>query len=128
MNVMMMERMLYYESGRFHFAFEATETGSMDECHVNVLPEFLGGYGSLLPSIRKTTLTSHDAASLFPPDPRLLAVHAAIANILHVTGRGELVDRIAQDYKENSMLARDGRTDLARLFSVSLLPLVETRT
>jgi hypothetical protein len=129
-NVLMMERMrmLHEEFGSFHFALEATEIGSADEYHVNVLPEFLGGYSFLLPSSRKTTLASHNAASLTPPDPRLLAVHAAIANILHDTGRGELVDRITQDYKENIMIARDGRTDLARLFSVSLLPLVETRT
>lgn len=94
------KRMLHYESDRFHFALEDTETESMDEYRVKVLPEFLGGYGFCRRAGKQP-------------------------NIFHVTGRGELVDRITQDYKENIMLARE---DLARLFSVSLLPLVETRT
>jgi hypothetical protein len=62
-----------------------------------------------------------------PPHPTFLAVHAAIENILHLTGRGETIEKLMCDLGDNSaFLAHDGTTVLfCRLASFRVLPLVE---
>jgi hypothetical protein len=61
-----------------------------------------------------------------PPNPTSLAVHA-IGNILHLTGRGETIEKLMGDLGDNSaLLAHDGTTILfCRLASFRVLPLVE---
>ncbi|OAX80255.1 hypothetical protein ACJ72_05415 [Emergomyces africanus] len=55
--------------------------------------------------------------SIEPPSPRLLAIHRAIAYILHLSGAGEYIDKILQDMEE--MGAREGgSTELGRLVTL----------
>jgi hypothetical protein len=54
-----------------------------------------------------------------PPNPTFFAVHAAIGNILHLTGRGETIEKLTRDLSDNSaLLAHDGH---CALLSVSKL-------
>jgi hypothetical protein len=50
------------------------------------------------------------------PEPILLNVHYAIANILHASGRGEAIDSILDDLQMTRCLAADGSTDFRHLF------------
>jgi hypothetical protein len=70
-----------------------------------------------LPVVRTLYLT--DTRTIDPPSPRLLAVHRAIAHILHLSAAGEYIDKLLQDMDERGILA-DGSTDIGRLVQLSL--------
>ena len=53
------------------------------------------------------------------PSLRLLAIHRAIALILHLSGAGEYIDEILRDMSE-PMVKSDGTTELGRLVSLRL--------
>lgn len=70
-----------------------------------------------LPVTRALFLTTD--LSIEPPSPRLLAIHRAIAHILHLSGAGEYIDKILQDMEETG--AREGgSTELGRLVTLRL--------
>lgn len=54
-----------------------------------------------------------------PPLAQLLAIHSAIAHILHPSGAREYIDRIPRDEKEIGARA-DGSTELGRLITFRL--------
>ncbi|KAI9651660.1 MAG: hypothetical protein M1829_002575 [Trizodia sp. TS-e1964] len=54
------------------------------------------------------------------PSPRLLAVHKALARMMHLTGAGEIIDHRFRDYPDDN-IAADGTTDLGALITVGLL-------
>ena len=67
-----------------------------------------------LPNDGYVTFTAHDGR--YPlPDEKLLAVHAAVAAILHASRMAEVIDRILQDRDETPCLATDGSTPIGRL-------------
>ncbi|KAF2969713.1 hypothetical protein GQX73_g3832 [Xylaria multiplex] len=66
-----------------------------------------------LPVIRTFYLT--DTRTIDPPSPRLLAVHRAIAHILHLSAAGEYIDRLLRDMDEKGIQA-DGSTDPNTMF------------
>jgi hypothetical protein len=49
-----------------------------------------------------------DPVKLPLPSQHLLALHAACAQVAHLSGAGEYVDRILEDMEEISVLAHDG--------------------
>ena len=55
------------------------------------------------------TLFLTDTRTIDPPSPRLLAVHCAIAHILHLSAAGFHIDRILGDLNEGYIMA-DGST------------------
>ncbi|POR35982.1 Uncharacterized protein TPAR_03796 [Tolypocladium paradoxum] len=57
--------------------------------------------------------------SIDPPSPRLLAIHSAIAHILHLSAAGDYIDKMLQDMEENGVL-EDGSTELNRLVKLRL--------
>ena len=63
----------------------------------------------LLPVTR--TLRHPPNCRFDPPSPRLLAVHHAIARILHLTGAGDYIDRVLRDL-ESPDIAKDGSTEI----------------
>jgi hypothetical protein len=70
-----------------------------------------------LPPTRTLYLSKNRAIE--PPSPRLLAVHCAIAHILHLSAAGPYIDRILQDAEEHCIRA-DGSTEIGRLVSLGL--------
>jgi hypothetical protein len=49
--------------------------------------------------------TNHN---LPPPDPRYLKLHAACAQVAHLSGAGEYIDNILRDVETTRVLAKDG--------------------
>jgi hypothetical protein len=71
-------------------------------------------YNAYLPNDDYVTFTAHDGR--YPlPDEKLLAVHAAVAAILHASGMAEVIERILQDRDETPFLAADGSTPIGTL-------------
>jgi hypothetical protein len=99
--------------GAFHFVLEKTET--RDRYHLKTLETISGLLAPHLPRDGIVTLRSHDGRCPLP-DPSLLALHAAIGNILHATGSAERIERILRDFESASGgLAPDGSTDIGAL-------------
>ena len=70
-----------------------------------------------LPVTRALFVTS--SRTIDPPSSRLLAVHRAIAHILHLSGAGAYIDRILRDM-EDSVVRSDGTSDLGRMVALGL--------
>lgn len=63
------------------------------------------------------TLVSHEPR--FPlPDPSYLRLHAACAQVAHLSGAGECIDQVLRDLEDTKVLARDGTS--AEVLSVAL--------
>ena len=60
------------------------------------------------------TLFLTDTRTIDPPSPRLLAVHSAIAHILHLSTAGYYIDKILEDLDEKD-ISPDGSTELGYL-------------
>jgi hypothetical protein len=60
------------------------------------------------------TLFLTDTRTIDPPSPRLLAVHSAIAHILHMSAAGSHIDSILEDLGQKETMA-DGSTELGHL-------------
>jgi len=80
----------------------------------------------LHPSVSRTlglpitcTFCLTNTRTIDPPSPQLLAVHRAIAHILHLSAAGEYIDRLLQDRDKKGTLT-DGSTDVGRLVKLSL--------
>ena len=77
-------------------------------------PLFPTIYEAYLPNNGYVTFTAHDGR--YPlPDENILAVHAAVAAILHASGMAEVIDRILRDRDETPCLAADGSTPIGTL-------------
>lgn len=63
------------------------------------------------------TLFVTDTRTIDPPSPRLLAVHRAIAHILHLSAAGEYIDAILRDL-DYSIVRADGSSELGRMVSL----------
>jgi len=65
------------------------------------------------------TLYLTDTRTIDPPSSRLLAVHSAIAHILHLSAAGRHIDRILEDLDQDEIKS-DGSTELGYLASLRL--------
>ncbi|KAG5288301.1 hypothetical protein I7I48_10498 [Histoplasma ohiense] len=77
----------------------------------NMLPDLA------LPLTRKLYITEN--RTIDPPLPRLLAIHRAIARILHLSGAGEYIDQILRDLGEIGVRV-DGSTELGHFVKLRL--------
>ncbi|KAI2788012.1 hypothetical protein POX_f08395 [Penicillium oxalicum] len=121
-NVMMLAASLHRDFGRFSFILE--ETDVFELYHVKVFSQFRNSF--LRPHMPEfTVVASHDPR--YPaPNTNLLAVHAAIGNILHATGYGELIAKTIKHLGGSGgyALAKDGSTNVEELLSVTSLPIM----
>ena len=76
--------------------------------------------GGRFPVTRTLFLT--DTRTIDPPSPRLLAIHRAIARILHLSAAGSYIDGILRDMANTGEQGAqtDGSTDLGRLIHLHL--------
>ena len=72
---------------------------------------------AILPVTRTLRLT--DNHNIDPPSGRLLAIHRAIALILHLSAAGSYIDDILRDLDELDVKS-DGSTELGRLIGLRL--------
>ncbi|KMU87449.1 hypothetical protein CIHG_05244 [Coccidioides immitis H538.4] len=115
-NAMTLARDLHTIFGNFQIYFEPVP----NQEHTYQIDTFLPA--AALPEFRfPITRTLHltDDRSIDPPVARLLALHRAIAYILHLSGAGEYIDKILRDMEE--LGAREGgSTELGRLITLRL--------
>ena len=103
--------------GSFQIFFEPLPD---QQPHTYRIDSFLPKYifrDPALPVTRALYLT--DTRTIDPPSARLLAVHRAIAHILHLSAAGDYIDRLLRDAEEKGILA-DGSTELGRLLKLGL--------
>jgi hypothetical protein len=116
-NVMMLWAVLHKEFGRFSLILEDTNVSG--RYRVKTFSQFRNTIlRSHMPEF--VILASHDHR--YPvPNKFLLAVHAAIGNILHATGRGELIAKTMKHPGDSGghALAKDGSTNVEELLSVT---------
>lgn len=114
-NAITLTHTLHQGFGDFKIFFEAT-----DSSHTYRINSFLP-FGVIrdpsFPIVRTLYLT--DTRTIDPPLPRLLAIHRAIAHILHLSAAGDYIDTLLRDM-ENKGIQADGSTDLSRLLKLSL--------
>lgn len=60
------------------------------------------------------------ALSIDPPSSRLLALHCAIAHILHLSAAGDYIDKLLREMDGQGACAADGSTELDRLLRLGL--------
>ncbi|KIH87477.1 hypothetical protein SPBR_05011 [Sporothrix brasiliensis 5110] len=70
-----------------------------------------------LPVTRALFIT--DTRTIDPPSPRLLAVHRAIAHILHLSGAGFYIDMLLRDMEDN-VVRSDGTSALGQMVTLGL--------
>lgn len=124
-NICMMIDCFHTQFGSFNFVFEATQTPN--RYRVKVFPKFASAYEIYLPPHGFVTFRSYDGR--YPlPHPYLLSIHAAIGNILNLSGRREKIELIKRDLECMGGLARDGSSRIGDLLSVSRLSLLSCPT
>lgn len=114
-NAMTLTPSLHRWFGDFRVFFEPID----QQAHTYRINTFLprGLLGGLLPITRTLHLT--ETRSIDPPLPRLLAIHNAIAHILHLSAAGDYIDKILRDIEEYGV-REDGSTELDRLVKLRL--------
>lgn len=116
-NAVTLSHQMHQHFGKFKVFFTAATDAPQHTYRVGTfLHPFVGG--NKLPVTR--TLFEH--ASIDPPSPRLLAFHAAIAHILHLSGAGDYIQRILDDMEKGVGVVReDGLTPLGHFVTLGLL-------
>lgn len=111
-NAMSLSPRCHASFGSFKIYLEAVP----GEEHTYRVDSLIGAQRRLLnlPVTRKLFL--NEERSIEPPLPRLLALHGAIAHVLHLSGAGEYIDKILRDY-EDMGVHEDGTTELGRLIN-----------
>ncbi|KAK0655381.1 hypothetical protein B0T16DRAFT_317309 [Cercophora newfieldiana] len=98
--------------GQFEIFFEPVAGAPPHTYRIN-------GFSPLLSQFPITrTLFIHP--SIDPPAERLLALHSAIAHILHLSGAGDYIERILRDMEEGGVVKEDGSTQLGVLVNLAL--------
>ncbi|KAI5310237.1 hypothetical protein KEM55_000143 [Ascosphaera atra] len=120
---------LHCEFGRFRLCLEETNTPNVYRVKTFCIA---GACLRDLPDDGVVRLVSHDDRVPLP-NPELLKVHAAIANILHASGRGLEYDSFLDKYPDSesgnsSVLAPDGSSDVAKMLAASRLPFIAQPT
>lgn len=72
----------------------------------------------MLPEDRIMRLNKFSNSNIPPPDPRLIRVHLAVAQILHASGIGDEIDAVIRDAERIGHLKEDGSTDVERMLGV----------
>ncbi|KAK5633398.1 hypothetical protein RRF57_009112 [Xylaria bambusicola] len=107
----------YHRSfGDFQVYFEPVP----DKDHIYTIKTFYPRYfvrRAAFPIIRELYPTPE--RTIEPPSRRLLAIHCAIAHILHLSGAGDYIDKIYRDMEEHGVQA-DGSTPLGHFVSLAL--------
>ncbi|RMZ81844.1 hypothetical protein DV738_g2137, partial [Chaetothyriales sp. CBS 135597] len=107
---------LHFWFGDFKLCFEPDD----NQEHTYRI-EWLGDdllYPADLPTGARVVLSTADP-TIDRPSPRLLAIHRAIARIMHMSAAGEYIDQILRDLDEGKVLA-DGTTRLGQFVALRL--------
>ncbi|KAK0718752.1 hypothetical protein B0T21DRAFT_295268 [Apiosordaria backusii] len=113
-NAITLDHTLHYQFGRFKIFFEPVA----GQQHTYQIRSFLSARVTPgLPVQRTLFLTEN--RNIDPPSPRFLAIHCAIAHILHLSAAGDYIEKILEDMEWKDTRA-DGGTELGRLVGLRL--------
>jgi hypothetical protein len=70
-------------------------------------------FGDLLREVRFHNSTTPDGRAVPPPDPGLLAIHAACAQVAHLSGAGEVLYEFDRDNEGLCDLANNSPWDMS---------------
>lgn len=117
-NAITLTHSLHMLFGDFQIFFEPIDSEPAHTYRIKTFlpPAVLQG---LLPTTDTRTLFLTENRTIEPPSPRLLAVHRAIAHILHLSAAGRYNDELLQDMDEQATRA-NGSTDLGRQVSLRM--------
>lgn len=120
-NALTLRHYLHQDFGRFEIYFTPSGDGPPNTYRIETfLP---AQFHPDLP-VTRTLYTTEDH-TIEPPSARLLAIHRAIAYILHLSAAGQYIDRILWSAEEQ--IARcDGSTQLGELVRLGLGKLLAT--
>ncbi|KAK3944790.1 hypothetical protein QBC46DRAFT_304165 [Diplogelasinospora grovesii] len=114
-NAITLSHDMHQHFGGFRVFFEPVPDGPPHTYRIGTfLPLFI--VGNQVP----VTRSFFNHPTIDPPSPRLLAVHSAIAHILHLSAAGDYIETILKDMEEK-MVREDGSTQLGRLVTLGLL-------
>ncbi|EPE06409.1 hypothetical protein F503_02537 [Ophiostoma piceae UAMH 11346] len=102
--------------GAFDTYFDAVE-GQENTYTIKTFKRVAALIARELPVTRTLFVTEN--RTIDPPLPRLLAVHRAIAHILHLSGAGAYIENVLRDIEHN-VVRSDGTTNLAPMIHLSL--------
>ncbi|KHN98980.1 uncharacterized protein MAM_03442 [Metarhizium album ARSEF 1941] len=114
-NALSLTHNLHLFFGEFKIFFEPVEDLANTYKIDTFLPYLI--LNGLLPKTRTLFITEQH--TIDPPSPRLLAIHRAIAHILHLSAAGLYIERILQD-AEDEIVRADGSTALDKLVQLRL--------
>ncbi|KAI1115900.1 hypothetical protein F5Y14DRAFT_409677 [Nemania sp. NC0429] len=117
-NALTLTRPFHVLFGDFKVFFEPVPYA---QAHTYRINSFLSRYilrGYTLPLTR--TLYLSENRTIDPPSSRLLALHCAIAHVLHLSAAGEYIDRLLREMEGQGVCATDGSTELDRLLRFGL--------
>lgn len=118
---MMLEAGIHVEFGQFNLVFEAT--GTPHQYRIKTFPGIPSSATMLLPRSRLVKFRVHKG-NWELPDPELLKIHAHIGNFLHMSGHGEIIDKLLGDFEDCGGLAPNGSTNIRDLLAMSGLALL----
>ncbi|KAL1893962.1 hypothetical protein Sste5346_006103 [Sporothrix stenoceras] len=117
-NALTLTQGCHREFGMFHMYFEAVRDREAPP-HTYDIQSFLPSVLSQVPETMTRTLPMAEHHNIDVPLPRLLAIHAAVAKVLHMSGAGEHCDSVLRDTEE-LLVQADGSTNLGTLAALRL--------
>ncbi|KAI0141776.1 hypothetical protein GGR57DRAFT_508944 [Xylariaceae sp. FL1272] len=115
-NALTLTHELHAHFGEFNIFFEPV---SDSQPHTYRIDSFAPRF--ILPDFPLTrTLYLSENRTIDPPSSRLLALHRAIAHILHLSAAGEYIDELLRQMEGQGVCAADGSTELDRLLRLGL--------
>ena len=112
-NALTLTHNLHQDFGDFQIYFEPEVQANTYRTN-SYLPAAIHNF---LPVTRELFLTEDRTTE--PPSPRLLAIHRAIARILHLSAAGRFIDRILNDLDQQAVRT-DGSTHLGQLVDLKV--------
>ncbi|OBZ67865.1 hypothetical protein A0H81_12270 [Grifola frondosa] len=104
-NGMMLRVELHIAYDRFWFCLLATE-----EINVYTIRWF-SDVPTAAAGVREVRFTNHSRHGTPLPNPKFIAIHAAIAHVLHLSGAGEVIDAVIDRFFENGVVPADRVAD-----------------
>lgn len=117
-NALTLTRRFHFLFGEFKVFFEPV---SDSQAHTYRIHTFVSRYLLRDPALPLTrTLYLSENRTIDPPSSQLLALHCAIAHILHLSAAGEYIDKLLREMEGQGVCAADGSTELDRLLRLGL--------
>ncbi|KIW39686.1 uncharacterized protein PV06_08276 [Exophiala oligosperma] len=107
----------HYDMGAFKVSFQPTIDQSPHSYVIDYINTSEPFRDPLLPINRQLYITP--TKTIDPPSPRLLAIHHAIARILHLSGAGDYIDHIIRDMEEMT-IKENGSTSLGHYIRLKI--------